>query len=79
MSYKTISLRAKMVFNLLLSLVKTFKHLNHPKWREGRGFAERRSFVLRKRKEKRERKMGLFDFLYLSKPFQVEFDELKHF
>ena len=32
--------------------MKTFKHLNHLKWREGHGFAERRSFVLRKRKEK---------------------------
>ena len=36
--------------------MKTFKHLNHLKWREGRGFAERRSFVLRKeRKEERGR------------------------
>ena len=35
--------------------MKTFKHLNHLKWREGRGFAERRSFVLRKRKEKKRK------------------------
>ena len=38
--------------------MKTFKHLNHLKWRESRGFAEKEVICAKEKKRKEEKGKG---------------------